>query len=78
MKDLSKYIESLLEQTNIDADYKVWYEEETYLIKIRLRGIRYINDTMENHLRLVIGNVMDTYFPKGSIKYVINLFYYLA
>lgn len=78
MKDLSKYIESLLEQTNIDADYKVWYEEETYLIKIRLRGIRYINYTMENRLRLVIGNVMDTYFPKGSIKYVINLFYYLA
>ena len=78
MKDLSKYIESLLEEIKIDADYKVWYEEETYLIKIRLRGVRYINDTMEAHLRLVIGNVMDAYFPKGSIKYVINLFYYLA
>jgi hypothetical protein len=78
MKDLSEYIESLLEDIKIDADYKVWYEEGTYLIKIRLRGIMYINDTMENHLRLVIGNVMDTYFPKGSIKYVINLFYYLA
>jgi hypothetical protein len=78
MKDLSEYIESLLEDIKIDADYKVWYEEGTYLIKIRLRGIRYSSDTMENHLRLVIGNVMDTYFPKGSIKYVINLFYYLA
>ena len=78
MKDLSKYIESLLEQINIDADYKVWYEKDTYLIKIRLKGIRYINDTTERHVRLVIGNALHTYFPKGSIKYVINLFYYLA
>jgi hypothetical protein len=78
MKDLSKYIESLLEQINIDADYKVWYEKETYLIKIRLRGITYINDNTERHIRLVISNVINTYFSKGSIKYAINLLYYLA
>jgi hypothetical protein len=78
MKDLSKYIESLLEQINIDADYKVWYEKDTYLIKIRLRGIAYINYTTERHIRFVIGNVIDTYLPKGSIKYAINLLCYLA
>lgn len=78
MKDLSKYIESLLEQINIDADYKVWYEKDTYLIKIRLRGVTYINDNTEKHIRFVISNVIDTYFPKDSIKYAINLLYYLA
>jgi hypothetical protein len=78
MKDLSEYIVSLLEEIKIEADYKVWYEEGTYLIKIRLKGIRYINYTTERHVRLVIGNVLDTYFPKGSIKYAINLLYYVA
>ena len=78
MKDLSKYIESLLEDIKIDADYKVWYEEGTYLIKIRLKGITYINDTTERHIRFVVGNALHTYFPKGRIKYVINLLYYLA
>ena len=79
MKDLSKYIESLLEEIKIDADYKVvWYEEGTYMIKIRLKGITYINDTTERHIRFVIGNALHTYFPKGRIKYVINLLYYLA
>ena len=78
MKDLSDYIRNLLEDTKIDADYKVWYEEGTYMIKIRLKGITYINDTVQKHLKLVIDNVLDTYFPKGNIKYVINLLYYLA
>jgi hypothetical protein len=78
MKDLSEYIESLLEDIKIDADYKVWYEEGTYLIKIRLKGIRYINDATERHVRFVIGNALHTYFPKGTIKYTINLLYYLA
>ena len=78
MKDLSKYIESLLEQINIDADYKVWYEEGTYLIKIRVKGLTYVDDITQKHLKLVINNLLDTYFPKDSIKYAINLFYYLA
>lgn len=78
MKDLSDYIRNLLEDTKIDADYKVWYEEGTYMIKIRLKGITYINDTTERHIRFVIGNALHTYFPKGNIKYVINLLYYLA
>jgi hypothetical protein len=78
MKDLSEYIKSLLEDIKIDADYKVWYEEGTYLIKIRLKGITYINDTTERHIRFVVGNALHTYFPKGRIKYVINLLYYLA
>jgi hypothetical protein len=78
MKDLSKYIESLLEQINIDADYKVWYEEGTYLIKIRVKGLTYVDDITQKQLKLLINNLLDTYFPKDSIKYAINLFYYLA
>ena len=80
MKDLSKYIESILSDgITLDADYKVvWYDEGTYVIKIRLKGIIYINDTTEKHVRFVIGNVLRTYFPKGSIQYVVNVLYYLA
>ena len=80
MKDLSDYIVSLLEGIkHIDADYKVvWYDEGTYVIKVRLKGITYINDTTERHIRFVISNVLHTYFPKGGIKYDIKLTYYLA
>ena len=78
MKDLSKYIESILEVLPIEANYKVWYEEGTYLIKIRVKGLTYVDDITQKHLRLVIGNLLDTYLPKDSIKYAINLFYYLA
>jgi hypothetical protein len=78
MKDLSEYIESILEVLPIEADYKVWYEEGTYLIKIRVKGLTYVDDITQKHLRLVINNLLDTYFPKGSIKYAINLLYYVA
>ena len=78
MKDLSKYIESILEVLPIEANYKVWYEEGTYLIKIRVKGLTYVDDITQKHLKLVINNLLDTYFPKDSIKYAINLFYYLA
>ena len=78
MKDLSKYIESILEVLPIEANYKVWYEEGTYLIKIRVKGLTYVDDIAQKHLKLVINNLLDTYFPKGSIKYAINLLYYLA
>jgi hypothetical protein len=78
MKDLSEYIESILEVLPIEADYKVWYEEGTYLIKIRVKGLTYVDDITQKHLRLVINNLLDKYFPKGSIKYAINLLYYVA
>jgi hypothetical protein len=80
MKDLSNYISSILSDgITLDADYKVvWYDEGTYVIKIRLKGITYINNTTEKHIRFVIGNVLHTYFPKGGIKYDIKLTYYLA
>lgn len=78
MKDLSVYIESILEGIPIEANYKVWYEEGTYLIKIRVKGLTYVDDITQKHLRLVIGNLLDTYFPKDSIKYAINLLYYMA
>ena len=78
MKDLSEYIESLLEVLPIEADYKVWYEEGTYLIKIRVKGLTYVDDITQKHLKVAIDNHLHTYFPKGSIKYTINLFYYLA
>jgi len=78
MKDLSKYIESILEVLPIEANYKVWYEEGTYLIKIRVKGLTYVDDITQKQLKLLINNLLDTYFPKGSIKYAINLLYYMA
>jgi hypothetical protein len=78
MKDLSVYIESILEVLPIESDYKVQYNNGTYEIKMRVKGLTYVDDITQKHLKLVINNLLDTYFPKGGIKYVINLFYYLA
>jgi hypothetical protein len=79
MKDLSVYIESILEgMIPIEANYKVQYNNGTYEIKIRVKGLTYVDDITQKHLKLVIDNILDTYFPKGIIKYVIVLLYYQA
>ena len=79
MKDLSNYILSILDDNiKLETVYKVWYEEGTYMIEIYLKDIMYINDTVQKHIEVAVGEVLDTYFPKGSIQYKINIFYYLT
>jgi hypothetical protein len=80
MKDLSNYISSILDDgMKIDADYKVvWYDEGTYVIKIRVKDYSFITDLVRKHINMSVDEVLDTYFPKGSIQYVVNVLYYLA
>ena len=80
MKDLSNYITSILDDSikKLKVDYKViWYDEGTYVIKVYLKGIEYISNTVESYIRMSVDKTFYTYFPKGSIKYVINLLYLL-
>ena len=79
MKDLSNYILSILDDNlKFEVNYKViWYDEGTYVIKIYLKDIAYISDTVESYIRMSVDKTFYTYFPKGSIKYVINLLYLL-
>jgi hypothetical protein len=79
MKDLSKYIESILSDgITLDVDYKVQYNRGVYVIKMRAKDYCYINDLVRKHIKIAVDEVLDTYFPKGSIQYVVNVLYYLA
>jgi len=79
MKDLSEYIESLLDDgITLDVDYKVQYNRGVYVIKIRAKDYSYNNDLVRKHIKIAVDEVLDTYFPKGSIQYVVNVLYYLA
>jgi hypothetical protein len=79
MKDLSKYIESILSDgITLDVDYKVQYNRGVYVIKMRAKDYGYINDLVRKHIKIAVDEVLDTYFPKGSIQYVVNVLYYLA
>ena len=79
MKDLSKYIESILSDgITLNVDYKVQYNRGVYVIKMRVKDYSYINDLVRKHINMSVDEVLDTYFPKGSIQYVVNVLYYLA
>ncbi len=76
MKDLTEYIELLLEGLKIDVDYKVQYNRGVYVIKIRAKDYSHNNDLVRKHIKIAVDEVLDTYFPKGSIQYVVNVLYY--
>jgi hypothetical protein len=79
MKDLTNYIESILDDgITLDVDYKVQYNRGVYVIKIRAKDYSYNNDLVRKHIKIAVDEVLDTYFPKGSIQYVVNVLYYLA
>ena len=79
MKDLSNYISSILDDgITLDVDYKVQYNRGVYVIKIRAKDYSYNNDLVRKHIKISVDEVLDTYFPKGSIQYVVNVLYYMA
>lgn len=79
MKDLSEYIESILaDGITLDVDYKVQYNRGVYVIKIRAKDHSYNNDLVRKHIKIAVDEVLDTYFPKGSIQYVVNVLYYMV
>ena len=73
MKDLSKYISSLLEDTDLGADYRVYYNGKIYVIDINLRDLRYEIDFVQKIIKELVSSIMNTYFLNDSIKYLISV-----
>ena len=73
VKDLSKYIETLFDDTNLGAEYRVYFNGKIYVIDIYLIDIRYSNDFVQKHVKEWALNVIDTYFSKGSIECLVNV-----
>jgi hypothetical protein len=73
MKDLSKYISSLLEDTDLGADNRVYYNGKIYVIDIYLRELRYEIDFAQKIIKELVSSIMNTYFLNDSIKYLINV-----
>jgi hypothetical protein len=73
MKDLSKYISSLLEDTDLGADNRVYYNGKIYVIDIYLRELRYEIDFVQKIIKELVSSIMNTYFLNDSIKYLINV-----
>jgi hypothetical protein len=73
MKDLSKYISSLLEDTDLGADNRVYYNGKIYVIDINLRDLRYEIDFVQKIIKELVSSIMNTYFLNDSIKYLINV-----
>jgi len=73
MKDLSKYISSLLEDTDLGDDNRVYYNGKIYVIDINLRDLRYEIDFVQKIIKELVSSIMNTYFLNDSIKYLINV-----
>ncbi len=73
VKDLSKYIETLLEDTALGADCRVYFNGKIYVVDIYLKDIRYGNDFAQKHVKEWALNMIDTYFSKGSIECLVNV-----
>ena len=73
VKDLSKYIETLFDDTNLGAEYRVYFNGKIYVIDIYLIDIRYSNDFVQKHVKEWALSVIDTYFSKGSIECLVNV-----
>ena len=76
MKDLSGYIDSLLDNvtTSDDTNRRVYLKEETYIIEYTFYTNKY-DIGYEDFLRLIVkeqvDKVIDVYIPKGSLEYLI-------
>ena len=74
VKDLSKYILTLIEDTNLGADCTVLYNGgDCYVINLYVKDIRYSNDFVKLHLKEWVFSIINTYFPKGKITCVVNV-----
>ncbi len=72
MKDLSGYIDTLLDSATFD--YRVTFNGgEVYVIDVFLTDIRHTSDSVKLILQNAIAESIDQYIPKGAIKYVIKI-----
>ena len=76
MKDLSGYIDSLLDDitTNEDVDHRVYLKDGIYIIEYTFYIKKY-DIGMEDFIRLIVkeqvDKVIDQYITKGSLEYLI-------
>jgi hypothetical protein len=76
MKDLSGYIDSLLDDVTTSGDVvrRVYLKEETYIIEYTFYTNKY-DIGYDDFLRLIVkeqvDKVIDVYIPKGSLEYLI-------
>jgi hypothetical protein len=76
MKDLSGYIDSLLDNvtTSEDVDRRVYLKEGTYIIEYTFYTNKYdigIEDFLTQIVKEQVDKVIDQYIPKGSLEYLI-------
>jgi len=74
VKDLSKYIETLIVDTKLGGDCKVYYNGgDCYVIDLYVKDIGYNNDFVKLHVKELILDIINTYFPKGNVTCVVNV-----
>ena len=74
MKDLSKYIETLIVDTKLGGDCKVYYNGgDCYVIDLYVKDIGYNNDFVKLNVKEMVLDIINTYFPKGNVNCVVNV-----
>jgi hypothetical protein len=72
MKDLSGYIDTLLDSATFD--YRVTFNGgEVYVIDVFFQDIRYTNNSVKLLLQNAIAESIDQYIPKGTIEYAVKI-----
>jgi hypothetical protein len=72
MKDLSGYIDTLLDSATFD--YRVTFNGgEVYVIDVFFADIRYTNNSVKLLLQNAIAESIDRYIPKGTIEYAVKI-----
>ncbi len=71
MKDLTEYIDFILQELNIPLT--VSFMNETYFIVFSIKDLRYDNEIVRNIIKGEIDRVIDRYIPEGTINYLINI-----
>lgn len=71
MKDLTEYIDFILQELNIPLT--VSFMNETYFIVFNIKDVRYDNEIVRNIIKGEVDNVINRYIPEGTINYLINI-----
>ena len=71
VKDISKYIETLLEETNLN--YKVNLDGSAYVINVYLNDVRFSHEIVSSLLKEGVSKIINDYFPNDTIDYLINI-----
>ncbi len=71
MKDLTEYIDFILQELNIPLT--VSFMNETHFIVFNIKDIRYDNEMVRNIIKGEVDILINRYIPEGTINYFINI-----